>query len=719
MYCAMFDSVKTLHGVGPARQKALEKLGIYTLFDLLYHLPRAYEHRGNIKLLRDGIDGCAAAFMLRVETAPRLARVRGRMQITTCRAADASGSVEVVFFNQPYVAKQIALGQTYRFWGRLHYKNGRWQMPSPQFEVISPDVVLPDFVPRYPLSEGLSQKVLSGLVKEALDRVLPVYSDFLPEDIRLKYRLPTLSKALFEVHFPTEQTVLSAALNRLMFDELFCLGMAVSLSKRQHSSMRMPALPKTDLRPFLEKLPFALTEAQKRSVREMVGDMCGADADGTTAPMRRILIGDVGSGKTVCAAAAAYMAVKNGMQVALMVPTGILAHQHYEDLAPLFEAFGYRTALLTGNTTASAKKAIERDLAGGENRIDIVIGTHALLQNYVAFENLGLVITDEQHRFGVAQRANLKEKSAMAHLLVMSATPIPRTLALAMYGDLSVSKLDELPPGRQRVDTFVVDSSYRERLHGFIEKQVAEGGQVYIVCPAIEGKAPDESPDEEVSWETLISTKAPTASPPLKDAVGYAEQLATAVFPHRRVALLHGQMKNAEKDEVMQAFSRGEVDILVSTTVIEVGVNVPNANLMIVENAERFGLSQLHQLRGRVGRGKRKSYCILLSDSKGENAQSRLLTMRTCYDGYRIAEQDLLLRGPGDFFGGIGQGSIRQSGGISLKLASASTDTALMQNAFSASREVLQKDPTLILPEHRALKEKIDRVFTLQESTIS
>lgn len=715
----LFDSVKVLRGVGPARQKALEKLGILTLHDLLYHFPRAYEHRGSIKLLKDGTDGICSAFMLRVETVPRYVKVKGQMQICSFRAADSSGSIEVVFFNQPYIAKQVKLGETYRFWGRLYYKNGRWQMSSPQMENANTTQELPDFLSRYALCEGLSQKVMVALVKEALERVLPTLSDFLPEDIRLKYQLPTLSRALYSVHFPDTEERLSGALRRLMFDELFCLGMAVSLSKSQHAELRMPAFKKQDLTPFLNALPFPLTGAQKRSITEMVQDMCQGDHKGETSPMRRILIGDVGSGKTVCAAAAAFIAVENGMQVAVMVPTGILAHQHYEELCPMFQAFGYHVALLTGSTTAAQKRAIEEGLSGVGERIDIVIGTHALLQNYVHFENLGLVITDEQHRFGVAQRANLKEKSGMAHLLVMSATPIPRTLALAMYGDLAVSKLDELPPGRQRVDTFVVDESYRQRLHGFIEKQVSEGGQVYIVCPSIEGSAPDESPEEEVSWETLLRATRPSTLLPLKDAVGYAERLSKEVFPHLRVALLHGQMKNAEKDRVMQSFSQGEVDILVSTTVIEVGVNVPNANLMIVENAERFGLSQLHQLRGRVGRGKRKSYCILVSDSKGENAEARLLTMKNCYDGYQIAEKDLMLRGPGDFFGAISQGSIRQSGGISLRLASAASDTVLMQNAFSASRSILEKDPSLSLSCHQSLKEKIDRVFTLSEATIS
>ena len=719
MASLLFASVKYLSGVGPARQKALEKLGIYTIYDLLYHLPRAYEHRGNIRQLKDATDGVASAFMLRVETSPRQVRTKGKMQLVTFRAADATGSIEVVFFNQPYISKQIELGKIYRFWGRLHYKGGRWQMSTPAFEPILPDKPLKDFIPRYALAEGLSQKVMASLVSEALERVLPEMEDFLPEDIRLRQKLPTLSRALYAAHMPEGEKHLSLGLNRLMFDELFCLGMAVSLAKRDRSFYRMKQWKPVEFNAFLAKLPFSLTHAQSRSINEIAIDLCQGDQNKTCAPMRRILIGDVGSGKTVCAAAAAYIAVKNGFQVAIMVPTGILATQHYEDLTPLFDSLGYRTVLLTGNTTAKEKREIEKDLAGNGNRIDIIIGTHALLQNYVAFERLGLVITDEQHRFGVLQRANLKEKSEMAHLLVMSATPIPRTLALAMYGDLSISKLDEMPPGRQRVDTFVVDESYRQRLHGFIRRQIEEGGQVYIVCPSIEGKAPDEMPDEEVSWESLIRMERKSAPIPLKDAVGYAKQLKEDVFPDLKVALLHGQMKNAEKDEVMQAFSRGEIDILVSTTVIEVGVNVPNANLMIVENAERFGLSQLHQLRGRVGRGKRKSYCVLVSDSKGETAEARLSTMKSCYDGYQIAEKDLLLRGPGDFFGSMSQGAIRQSGGVSLKLASAAKDTVLMQNAFNESHLVLEKDPLLQMPVHQALKEKIKNVFTISDATIS
>ena len=709
--------VDVLKGVGPARKKWLSKLGLETLQDLLWHFPRAYENRGDIKLLKDGAQGYQTSFALTVETAPRTVKLRGGIMLTTFRASDTSGSVEVVFFNQPYVSQQIVPHKSYRFWGRLKYKGGRWQMPSPQYDAIEPNTPLPDLVPRYPLCEGLTQKVLQGYIKDALARCLPFLEDVLDEDTRLQEKLPTLSKALMEVHFPTTAENLSSALRKMMFDELFCMGIGIALSKRSHKETLIPLYPQVDIRPFLEQLPFTLTNAQKRCVREIYHDMTGPNTKG--APMRRMLIGDVGSGKTVCAAAAAFVAVRAGKQVAIMVPTGILATQHYAEFSALFEGLGIRVALLTGHSTAREKQKVYQDLRGDGTHIDIIIGTHALLQKGVVFEDLGLVVTDEQHRFGIMQRANLQEKAECAHVLVMSATPIPRTLALVMYGDLALSKLDEMPPGRQRVDTFVVNHSYRERLHQFIQKQVDMGGQVYIVCPAIEGRIDeDELEEEELALSDFFGRKK-ESRPPLQNATDYAKKLAEDIFPNLRIALLHGQMKSAEKDLVMQSFSAGEIDILVSTTVIEVGVNVPNACLMIVENAERFGLSQLHQLRGRVGRGKKKSYCVLLSDSQGDAAKARLETMRTCYDGFSIAEQDLAQRGPGDFFASISDGGVRQSGGFSLKMASCLSDTTMMQKAFLEGKKLLEKDPFLTLPEHAFLAQRIRQLFTLEALTIS
>ena len=711
------DAVTRLKGVGPARAACLQRLGIFTLRDLLFHFPRAYENRGDIKTLLQGTDGLCAAFRLTVQSVPRVARPRRGMTLTTMRASDETGTAEIVFFNQEYVAGQIEAGRTYRFWGRLQYRRGHYQISTPAFEPILPGVALPDLVPRYPLCENLSQKAMHALICDALAAVRDKLDDPLPEHLRLGEQFPTLSVALEQIHSPTDKQSLRAALRRMMYEELFCMAIGIARSKRENSDLRMPAFTKTDMTPFLQALTFSLTGAQARTVGEICRDVSLPGEDGMTAAMRRILIGDVGSGKTACAEAAAYLAAQNGKQTALMVPTAILAEQHYAECKPLFARLGYTVELLTGATPQKEKRQIYERLQGNGPRIDMIIGTHALLQDKVVFDDLGLIITDEQHRFGVAQRATLKEKSQLCHLLVMSATPIPRTLALSMYGDLAVSRLDEMPPGRQITDTYVVDESYRDRLNAFIRKNAAEGGQIYVVCPSIEQPDETEEPADEVEMSDLFSL-TPEGRPPLKSVVAYAEQLRRAC-PQLRVLLLHGQMKNAEKEAVMQAFARGEADVLVSTTVIEVGVNVPNASLMIVENAERFGLSQLHQLRGRVGRGKRKSYCVLVSDSKGEAAQERLSIMHKCHDGYRIAEQDLLMRGPGDFFATLDAGNVRQSGGFSLRLASACDDTQLMQRAFAAAGRLVKADPALSLPEHATLQKEIERIFTLDDKTVS
>ena len=458
--------------------------------------------------------------------------------------------------------------------------------------------------------------------------------------------------------------------------------------------------------------------AQKKVIDDIRRDMAG---NGQYAlRMSRIVVGDVGSGKTVCAAAAIYIAVKNGLQAALMAPTEILARQHYNDLSPLLRKLGIRCALLVGSTKAVEKRQIYQSLndTDREDLTDVVIGTHALLEEGVKFHNLGLVVTDEQHRFGVFQRAALSEKGEDAHVLVMSATPIPRTLALIMYGDLDISTIDTLPPGRQRVETFVVNESYRERLFRFVRKQVAEGGQVYIVCPSIEENEPEV--DETSGEVALFPAESRESIPPLKAAVDYAKMLSTEVFPDLSLSFLHGKMKPAEKERVMCDFAEGKIDILVSTTVIEVGVNVPNASLMIIENAERFGLSQLHQLRGRVGRGTRKSYCVLVSDEKGETARQRLEAMRTIYDGYTIAEKDLALRGPGDFFAMTDRGGrIRQHGGVKFRLAGRSDDTDIMQAAFADARMLQKTDPDLILPEHAGLKKKVRDLMNINELTMN
>lgn len=710
-------SIRTLKGVGDVRAKALERMGLSTVGDLLYHFPRAYQNRGDIRLLSDAPIGERCAFLLTVASEPQASRVKNHMTLTKLRAFDESGSIEIVFFNQPYVKDVFHVGMTFRFFGALTVSGKRRQLSSPLYEECREAQALPDFIPVYPTTEGVSQKVLSGLIDQAICLALPSLSDPLPESIREKEGLPTLHFAIRTIHAPTDHASLDRALRRVVFDELFTLGLAVSLSKSEREIALTSACEPTTMEPLTSALPYELTGAQKRVINEIYADMTGRGYGKRCPAMRRILIGDVGCGKTVCAAAAILIAVASGGQAALMVPTSILAHQHYADLAPLFSAMGYESALLTSATRAKERKEILARLADEENPLPLIIGTHALLSENVHFSRLVLTVTDEQHRFGVMQRAALKEKYAESHTLVMSATPIPRTLAHVLYGDLSVSRIDEMPKGRERVDTFVIGESHRDRLNAFIRRQVEDGGQVYIVCPSIEDR---NSPDEDgaIPLDSLsFRSRSFSDSPPLKNAVDFSAELGRE-FPDLSVALLHGKMKQVEKDAVMNDFVSGKVKILVSTTVIEVGVNVPDATLMIVENAERFGLSQLHQLRGRVGRGSKKSYCVLVSDSRGETARERLDAMRTTYDGYEIAERDLALRGPGDFFSSAA-GDARQSGGLSLRLAACCDDAALMQAAFSAASDVTALDPSLALPEHRELRESVNRLFSMNMHTIS
>ncbi len=715
--------VSVLTGVGPVRVKALAAMGIHTLRDLIYHFPRAYEERFRVISLAAGLDGEKHAFILTVASAPRNVLVKRGMELTKFRAYDESGSVEVVFFNQPYLKGAFAVGDEYRFFGKLNASKKSFQLSSPAYEPLPKDgSELPPYIALYPLSAGITRPFFDKIVKEAMDLILKTLEDPIPYPIRERNRLPALSVALRNLHDPEDGDHMREALRRLMFDEFFHFSLSLALLKKRGDQKTAHAICDTDAAPFLSHFPYELTDAQKRVLSEISADMRG-DGGAMALPMSRILIGDVGSGKTVCAAAAMYLAVKNGGQTALLVPTEILARQHYKDLAPIFASLGYETALLLGSTPKKEKERIYQGIQSAEKeRIPILIGTHALLSDNVEFSDLSLVVTDEQHRFGVLQRAKIREKGEGCHLLVMSATPIPRTLALTVYGDLDLSRIDEMPRGRQRVDTFVVDESYRTRLNAFIQKEVAAGGQVYIVCPAVEEKT-EEIPDEggEISFGALAAYEASLAAsalPPLKSAVAFAKELAETTFPHLRVAFLHGKMKTVEKDKTMQAFAAGEIDILVSTTVIEVGVNVPNACLMIVENAERFGLSQLHQLRGRVGRGSRKSYCVLVSNSRGETARLRLKTMQSTYDGYEIAEQDLALRGPGDFFA-ENKDEFRQSGGISFRLAHLCEDKAFMETAFSEGRELAKADPTLSLPEHRLLQNEVRRVLEENRSTVS
>lgn len=705
------DAVSVLRGVGAQKEKQLAKLGIFTVRDLLYHFPRAYERRGDVRLLADAPEDCNAAFMLTIGTRVSTANIRKGYQISKFRAFDESGSVEIMFFNAPYAKDVFHLGTTFRFYGKLSFYKGKPTLSNPKYEPYVEGIPLKNYVPVYSLTEGLNSKAIAKLVEQCLNEAIPCIFDPLPESIRLSMGLPVLSRAIFGAHFPETDAILSAALRRLAFDEMFFFALKISMARKEKEKRIGVTVPPCKVTDFVQLLPYELTASQKRAVNEIYRDMTLVNEDGYTPTMARILVGDVGSGKTVCAALAAYIAVRGGFQVTFMAPTEILARQHYAELSSLFEKLGIRVALLIGASTAAEKKKVYFDAQNGD--VDIVIGTHALLSEKLLFQNLGLVITDEQHRFGVAQRASLKDKNAAAHLLVMSATPIPRTLALAMYGDLDVSRLTELPAGRKPIDTFVVDESYEERILSFIQKQVSEGGQCYVVCPAIERNEDDEyfMPDRLTSFESRSAEK-------LKTAVEYAEYL-TERLPSLTVGCLHGKMKAADKDKIMKAFSEGQIHVLVSTTVIEVGINVPNSNLMIIRNAERFGLSQLHQLRGRIGRGARKSYCILVLENYSEGAAARLAIMKRTLDGYEIAEQDLIQRGPGDFFSSNSQENFRQSGGFDFKFAKLCDDTTLFDSAFSMAKSIIENDPYLEAEEHIPLREALGSSYNNDPSTLS
>jgi len=729
--------VTALPGVGRARAAQLQRLNISTVRDLLYHFPRAYQNRGEIYSLEDAAAlGRNCATILTVGSNPHTAMLQRGKTLTKFTAFDESGKCTVLFFNQPYVKEMFSVGSSFRFWGLVTRKGRTYEMSSPSYEPYYDTIKLPDFMPIYPLTEGLSQKILANIIGQQLMNLPNELPDIIPQRVREKLGLIPLSKALREIHIPTNYDELDSARKRFVFEELYIFSLGMAITKSRMLSGTPPEMKRVADKPFLSKIGFELTGAQRRTVEEICADMTRGDR-----PMTRLVAGDVGSGKTVCAAYAMFLAVANGYQCALMVPTEILAMQHYMDLSELFSKLGYRCELLVGSKTAAQKRKIKKMCADGE--VEIVIGTHALLTDDTVFKNLGLVVTDEQHRFGVMQRAKLTEKGKDIHTLVMSATPIPRTLALIMYGDLDISIIDEMPPGRQKVDTFVVDESYRERLNKFIAKQIENGNQVYIVCPAVDSEEDDgvsiginykaerenselsdlyslinarrgESGAREVKTKDAGESKSIT----LKSAVQYAKSLQETVFPNYRVGFVHGKMSGKDKDKIMSDFYNKKIDILVSTTVIEVGVNVPTATLMIVENAERFGLSQLHQLRGRVGRGKDKSYCVLVSDTKSERALERLNVMKQESNGYKIAEKDLIMRGPGDFFPTL-SGEARQHGGLKLKLAGLCDDIETLKAAAVAAAETLADDKKLQKPENVPARLAVENLFQINANTFN
>ena len=677
------DPVTILRGVGPTKAKQFAQLNIFTLRDLICHFPRGYEDRTKLVTIEKLEVDVPACFKAMVMNTPRTNHVRKGLDITKVQVADHTARLNLTFFNNRYVTDQLQYGREYIFYGAVSGDFIGYNMTNPAFEALdSAPVTTRRVLPIYPLTAGLSNAAMLKAVRQALEICDPP-AEILPEEIRQKYGILPAERAYYAIHEPTSMAEAELAKKRLIFEEFFVFSAGLSLMRAARAEKKTEPYRNLNLKPFYAALPFTLTGAQQRAVEEILQDL------GSGAPMNRLVQGDVGSGKTMVAAAAVYCAANNHRQAALMTPTEILAEQHYASLSRLFEPLGIPVALLTGSMTPKQKREVREAIASGEVRF--AVGTHALLSDATQFSDLGLVITDEQHRFGVAQRSKLSAKGEDTHLLVMSATPIPRTLALLMYGDLDVSIINELPPGREAVDTFLVGESYRPRINAFIRKQVAEGHQCFVVCPAVE-----ENED--------LSMKAATV---------WAETLQQTVFPDLRIALLHGQMKGAEKEAAMASFARGEADVMVATTVIEVGVDVPNATLMVIEDADRFGLSQLHQLRGRVGRGKAKSYCILTSHNRNEETLRRLKALCKTTDGFKIAEEDLALRGPGDFFGQ------RQSGMPTFRVANLSYDLATLKEAQTASAHWIDVYGASDSEEADALRDRIGDLFTRAEGTMN
>ena len=677
------DPVTILKGVGPTKAKQFANLNIFTLGDLICHFPRGYEDRTRLVPIEKLEPDVPACFKAMVMNTPRTSHIRKGLDLTKVQVADHTARLNLTFFNNKYVVEQLQYGQEYIFYGAVSGDFIGYNMTNPVFERLdAPAVTTRRVLPIYPLTAGLSNTAVLKAVQQALALCDPP-EEIIPEPVRKTHGILPADRAYRAIHEPQSMAEAELARKRLIFEEFFVFSAGLSLMRAARAEKKTAPYENLEMRPFYAALPFTLTGAQQRAVEDIRKDLSRG------APMNRLVQGDVGSGKTMVAAAAAYLAAGNHKQTALMAPTEILAEQHFASLEKLFAPMGITVALPTGSMTQKQKKNVREQIENGTAQV--VVGTHALLSDTTKFQDLGLVIADEQHRFGVAQRSRLSSKGEDPHLLVMSATPIPRTLALLMYGDLAVSILDELPPGREAVDTFQVNESYRPRINAFIRKQVAEGHQCFVVCPAVEE-------NEELG---------------LKAATVWAETLQQTVFPDLRIALLHGQMKGGEKEEAMASFARGEADVMVATTVIEVGVDVPNATLMVIEDADRFGLSQLHQLRGRVGRGKAKSFCILTSRNRNPETLQRLKALCKTTDGFKIAEEDLKLRGPGDFFGS------RQSGLPTFRVADLSFDLQTLKDAQAASAQWIDRFGTEDTPEARALRSRIGELFLRAEGTMN
>jgi ATP-dependent DNA helicase RecG len=678
--------VTALRGVGSALARRLERLGVHTVEDLVFLFPRRYDDFRHLETISQLSYGDEVTVIGVIQEASNQ-KIRSGKQLTRVLIGDGTAMAEAVWFNQPYLVRQMQRGRRIVLSGRVDQYLGRMTLQSPQWEPFKDDLVHTGrLVPVYPLTEGLSARRVRTLVKSAVQSVAPYVKDPLPASLRDSYDLMDLPAALEQIHFPDDTDTLARARDRLAFGELLLVQLGVL--KQRHAWQQRPGRALTVDQPLLQglaqSLPFRLTPAQERVLREIVSDLQ------ESRPMSRLLQGDVGSGKTVVALAAMLVTVWNGAQSVIMAPTEILAEQHYRTVTKLLEDIGrqasvaetadrrltdigqIRVGLLTGSLSQTEKEEQHALIAAGE--VDIVVGTHALIQESVTFKDLGLVVVDEQHRFGVSQRADLRQKGRSPHVLVMSATPIPRTLALTVYGDLDLSTIDELPPQRQQVITQWLPSLERERAYVFLRGQVQQGHQAFLICPLIEESDKIEAPA----------------------AVAEYERLRRSVFPDLRLALLHGRMGSRDKDEVMKRFQAGEHDILVSTPVVEVGIDVPNATVMLVEGADRFGLAQLHQFRGRVGRGEHQSYCLLLAETPSLDAEKRLRVIEATHDGFALAEEDLKLRGPGEFFG------TRQSGLPDLKVAKLG-DVRVLERAREAAQELFERDPDLKLPEHELL----------------
>jgi ATP-dependent DNA helicase RecG len=670
--------VRYLKGVGDARAMLFQRLGIFCVEDLITHYPREYEDRSNLMKLAQLQDGVQCAFegvviSEIVETRPRKGLLVSRLLVK-----DGTGLINAVWFNQGYLKKVFNIGDKYVFFGKIK-RQRTFEVLNPVYEKLD-DRELKNIcriVPIYPSTGNLTQNIIRSSIRSALELVSDKYGDILPDWLRNKYQLSELNYSISNIHFPKTDEDFKNARYRLVFEELLILQLALhTLKNTMQKDLKGNIFENREfVTGFMDKLPFKLTNAQKKVLGEIQEDVENGKV------MSRLVQGDVGSGKTIVAVLALVKAVKSGYQGAFMVPTSILAEQHYQSLSKLLEGTGVRIAIFTGNQTKKQRKILLEELKQGE--IDIAIGTHALLEEDVVFAKLGLVVTDEQHRFGVRQRTKLSQKGENPHILVMTATPIPRTLALILYGDLDISIIDELPPGRKPVETYAVDNSKRMRINSFIRKKIDEGRQVFIICPLV-----DESDTVEA-----------------KAATELANRIAKQEFNDLKVGLVHGKMKAQEKDEIMKSFVEGETNILVSTTVVEVGVNIPNAAVMVIENAERFGLAQLHQLRGRVGRGEYQSFCILFNEGKNELAAERMKIMEKTNDGFVISEKDLELRGPGEFFG------TRQHGIPELKIANLYRDIEILKSSQTAAKELLDKDRLMLSDEFRLLKEKIRNTY--------